>query len=152
MRVMVVYDSVRGNTQAIAEAIAAALPGGVVALAVSEAVPESLETADLLMIGSPTHGAMPTEAMQSLLERISPPKRGGRVAAFDTRLTWPFLAKWGGFAADKIALNLSGKGWELATAPAGFYVSGLLRFRLKAGQVERAETWARSVLAAVERE
>ena len=152
MKVMVVYDTVRGNTQAIAEAIAAALPGGVIALAVSEAVPEEVEAVELLVIGAPTHGAMPTEAMQGLLARLGPPRRGGRVAAFDTRLTWPFLAKWGGFAADKIALNLSGKGWELAAAPTGFYVSGLLRFRLKAGQVERAENWARSVLAAAERE
>lgn len=152
MKAMVVYDTVHGNTRAIAEAVAGALPGGVVPLAPGEVPLEELAAVDLLIIGSPTRGGVPTEAMQGLLARIGPPRRGGRVAAFDTRLTWPILAKSGRFAAESIALDLSGKGWDPAAKPEGFFVSGLLQVHLKPGQLERAEAWARALIAAMERE
>ncbi len=152
MKAMVVYDTVHGNTRAIAEAIAGALPGEVAALATADVPVDELEAAGLVIIGSPTRGGVPTQAMEGLLARIGPPRRGGRVAAFDTRLTWPFLAKSGRFAAETIALDLSGKGWVPAAKPEGFYVSGLLRVRLKPGQLERAEDWARALITAMERE
>ena len=152
MKAMVVYDTVHGNTRAIAEAIAGALPGRVVALVPGAVALEELAGVDLLVIGSPTHGGLPTEAMRGLLARIGPPRRGGRVAAFDTRLTWPMIARLGRFAAEAIALDLSGKGWEPAVSPQGFYVSGLFRWRLKPGQPEKASAWARAVVRSLERE
>jgi len=67
MKAMVVYDTVHGNTRAIAEAIAGALPGRVVALVPGAVALEELAGVDLLVIGSPTHGGLPTEAMRGLL-------------------------------------------------------------------------------------
>jgi flavodoxin len=147
MKTMVVYDSLYGNTRAIAQSIGEALPGDVDVLQVAQANPADLEAADVLVIGSPTHGALPTEAMQGLLERIGPPSReGARAATFDTRLTWPFLERWGGFAATKIADTLKEKGWTLVGEPGGFFVKGLKKGPLKKGEAARAASWAQGLV------
>lgn len=146
MSILVVYDSVYGNTERIAGVIGGAFPGEVQVLRVSEADPNELASADLLIIGSPTHGALPTEAVQALVDRIGPPScEGARAATFDTRLTWRFLERWGGFAAPKIAVLLMEKGWTIAGEPGGFFVKGLKKGPLKKGEVERAAAWAREL-------
>ena len=147
MKTLVVYDSVYGNTETIARAIAEAIPGEVQVLRVGQVQAEVLETVDLLVIGSPTHGALPTDAAQALVDRIGPPPHeGARVATFDTRLTWRFLEKWGGFAAPKMADMLRSKGWTIAGEPGGFFVKGLKKGPLKKGEVERASAWARGLV------
>jgi flavodoxin I len=147
MRTLVVYDSVYGNTETIARAIGGALPDEVQVLRVGQVDAGELEAVDLLIIGSPTHGAMPTEAAQATVDRIGPPPREGvRVATFDTRLTWPFLERWGGFAAPKMADALEGKGWTLADEPGGFFVRGLKKGPLKKGEIERACAWAKGLV------
>jgi flavodoxin len=99
MCTLVVYDSVYGNTEKIVRAIGDALSGEVQVLQVGRARVDELQAVDLLIIGSPTHGALPTPAVQELLEKVGAPAReGARAATFDTRLTWGFLEKWGGFA------------------------------------------------------
>jgi hypothetical protein len=106
-----------------------------------------LETVDLLVVGSPTHGAMPTEAVQDLADRTGAPAReGARAATFDTRLTWGFLERWGGFAAPKMADALADKGWTLAGEPGGFFVKGLRKGPLKPGEAERAAVWAKELV------
>ncbi|MFZ5916503.1 MAG: flavodoxin family protein [Chloroflexota bacterium] len=147
MKTLVVYDSVYGNTERIARAIGEAIPGEVQVLRVGQVKAGDLETTDLLIVGSPTHGALPTEAVQGLLERIGPPAReGARAATFDTRLTWKFLERWGGFAASKMADALKEKGWTLAGEPGGFFVRGLKKGPLKRGEAERAAVWARGLV------
>jgi flavodoxin I len=147
MKTLVVFDSVYGNTEKIARAVAEALPGEVEVLQVGQVQAEALETVDLLVIGSPTHGALPSEAAQALLDRIGPPTRdGARAAAFDTRLTWRFLEKWGGFAAPKMAVMLEDKGWKMTGEPGGFFVKGLKKGPLKKGEVERASAWAKGLV------
>ena len=143
MKTLVVYDSLYGNTETIARAIGEAIPGTVPVLRVGQVHAADLEAVELLIIGSPTHGALPTEAVQGLLNRIGPPTReGARAATFDTRLTWFFLERWGGFAAPKMADTLQDKGWALAGAPGGFFVRGLKKGPLKVGEAERAAAWA----------
>jgi len=147
MNIIVVYDSVYGNTEAVARAIGQALPGEVELRRVGQVNASELEIADLLIIGSPTHGALPTEAVQDLLKQIgSPAREGARAATFDTRLTWKFLERWGGFAAPKMAEVLKEKGWIMAGAPGGFFVRGLKKGPLKKGEAERATTWARGIV------
>jgi flavodoxin I len=146
MKTLVVYDSVYGNTKTIAQAIGDAIPGEVEVLPVGQVNAGDLETVDLLIIGSPTHGALPTEAVQGLIEKIGPPAReGAQVATFDTRLTWGFLERWG-FAAPKMADTLKEKGWTLAGAPEGFFVRGLKKGPLKRGEVDRAAAWAKRLV------
>jgi flavodoxin I len=147
MKAVVVYDSVYGNTRAIAQGIGAALPGEVQVLHVDQVHAGDLEAVDLLIIGSPTHGALPTEAVQGLMNRMGPPAfEGARVATFDTRLSWIFLERWGGFAAPKMADKLKEKGWALAGAPQGFIVKGLKKGPLKRGETDRAAAWARTLV------
>jgi flavodoxin I len=148
MKTLVLYDSVYGNTEIIARAIGDAIPGEVQVLRVGQVNAGDWETVDLLIIGSPTHGALPTEAVQNLIERIGPPAREGvKAATFDTRLTWGFLERWGGFAAPKMADTLKEKGWMLAGAPGGFFVRGLKKGPLKRGEVDRAAAWAKGLVA-----
>lgn len=143
MKTLIVYDSVYGNTEIIARAIGDAIPGEVQVVRVGQVQAGDWEAADLLIIGSPVHGAMPTEAVQSLLGRIgSPVREGARAATFDTRLTWKFLERWGGFAAPKMADMLRDKGWTLVGEPGGFFVRGLKKGPLKQGEADRAAAWA----------
>lgn len=143
MKMLVIYDSVYGNTEIVARAIGDALPGEVPVLRVGQMKPSELEAADLLIIGAPTHGSMPSEAAQALVAEIGAPTReGSKIAPFDTRLTWGFLRRYG-FAADKIADALTAKGWALAAPPEGFFVRGLKKGPLKKGEAERAAAWAK---------
>lgn len=147
MKTLVVYDSVYGNTEIIARAIGDAIPGEVQVLRVGQVDVGDLENVDLLILGAPTHGSLPSEAMQGLLSRIgSPAREGARAATFDTRLTWGFLERWGGFAAPKMADTLVEKGWTLAGEPGGFFVRGLKKGPLKRGEAERAAAWAKGLL------
>lgn len=147
MKTLVVYDSVYGNTRTIAQAICDALPGEVQVPSVGQVNAGDLQTVDLLIIGSPTHGSMPTEAVQGLVERIgSPACEGAKVATFDTRLSWGFLERWGGFAAPKMADTLKENGWTLTGAPEGFLVKGLKKEPLKRGEAERAAAWAKGLV------
>jgi flavodoxin I len=150
VKTVVVYDSVYGNTEIIARAIGDAIPGEVQVLRVGQVDAGELETVDLLIIGSPTHGSLPTEAAQGLVERIgSPAREGARLATFDTRFSWGFLRRWG-FAAPKMADGLKEKGWTLAGAPEGFFVRGLKKGPLKRGEVERAAGWAKGIVESME--
>jgi flavodoxin len=53
MKTLIVYDSVYGNTEKIAKAIGDAIAGEVEVLRVGDVNVGDLETADLLIIGSP---------------------------------------------------------------------------------------------------
>ncbi|MGD8466481.1 MAG: flavodoxin domain-containing protein, partial [Anaerolineae bacterium] len=141
------FDSIYGNTEIVARAIGEAIGDEVKVLRVVQVAEIDLESVDLLVIGSPTHGALPTEAVQGLLEKIGAPIRdGARAATFDTRLTWGFLERWGGFAAPKMAKTLRDKGWTLAGEPGGFFVKGLKKGPLKRGEAERAAAWAKGLV------
>jgi flavodoxin len=147
MKTLVIYDSVYGNTEIIARSIAAAIPGEVQVLRVGQVNPGDVQAVDLLIVGSPTHGALPTEAVQAWLATLGGPAHAGAGAAtFDTRLTWALLERWGGFAAPKMAETLRGKGWTLAGEPGGFFVRGLKKGPLKRGEADRAAAWAKGLL------
>jgi flavodoxin I len=149
MNTLVVYDSVYGNTESIAKAIGAAIPGDVQVQRVGQVPAGELRAVDLVIVGSPTHGALPTEAVQGFLQQIGPPMReGARAATFDTRLPWWFLERWGGFAAPKMADTLKEKGWALAGEPGGFFVRGLKKGPLKKGEADRAAAWAKGLVEA----
>ena len=156
MKAVVVYDSVFGNTQKVAEAIASSLSARaqVDLLRPSDQALQRLAGADLLVVGSPTRGFRPTEAMSNLLKGISSVGlKGARVAAFDTRFkadelksaTTRFVVKTGGYAAKRIATQLQKAGGTLAAPPEGFYVEDT-EGPLKAGELERAASWASALL------
>ena len=147
MKALIVYDSVYGNTEKIARAVAAALAasGQVKALRVGEVNPSELESVDLLIVGSPTQGGRATPAIKEFLSRI-PAKALSNVsvASFDTRIK-NIVAKLFGYAGGRIADSLKEKGGNLAALPEGFIVEGN-KGPLKEGELERAAVWAKGIL------
>jgi len=147
MNALIVYDSVYGNTEKIARAIAEAITpsGEVKVLRAGEANPSELASIDLLIVGSPTHGGRPTPAVQDFLNKV--PKlslQGINVAAYDTR-SQAKLARIFGNAAGRIARYLTRKGGVTIASPEGFFVTGT-KGPLKEGELERAAAWAKGIL------
>lgn len=142
MRALVVYDSVYGNTEKIAEAIGGAITGEVEVLRAGEVGPLKLETITLLVVGVPTQGGRATSAIRDFLDRVLKPEvKGMNVASFDTRVSTK-VAKIFGYAAGKIASSLKKKGANLIADPEGFFVEGT-KGPLKQGELERAASWAK---------
>jgi flavodoxin I len=147
MKTLIVYDSVYGNTEKIARAIAEAIApsGETKTLRAGEADTAELESLDLLIIGSPTHGGRPTPAVQDFLNKVTPQSlKDIKAAAFDTRATSKF-AKIFGNAAGRISGHLTKKGGIVVASPEGFLVTGT-KGPLKEGELERAAAWAKGIL------
>lgn len=158
MKALVIYDSLYGNTEKIAQAIGGPLgsQAEVGILRVSDVKPEHLAGLALLIVGSPTQRFRPTAGITSFLKSI--PKdglKGIKVAAFDTRLTeaevekvriLAFFVRIYGYAAKPISNWLKKKGGELIAPPEGFYVVGM-EGPLAEGELERAVDWARQIAA-----
>jgi len=147
MKALVVYDSVFGNTEQIAQAIGNALGSqkDVEILRVSNVKPEQLMGLKLLIVGSPTHGGRPTSAIQDFLNKVSESViRGINVAAFDTRFSTR-LVRIFGYAAGRIADSLKRNGGTLIVSPEGFFVKGK-EGPLKEGELERAASWAKVIV------
>jgi len=166
MRTLVVYESMFGNTHAIASAIADGLrsAGEVFVVPVNEATPEFVAAADLVVAGGPTHvhgmtrdltrdmarsmaakdenpiDLDPDAAGAGIREWLAILDRGAgkRAAAFDTRAEGAaFLT---GRASLGIAAELRKHGFKLVVEPESFIVDG--RGHLVAGELERATAWA----------
>lgn len=149
MAALVVYDSLYGNTERIASAVAAVL--GAETVRVGEVSPEDLARCDLLVIGSPTHGGRASAATKALLARLPPGAlEGKRVAAFDTRSILEsnavvrLLVRMLGYAAPRLASELHRLGGQIEVDPMGFLVHGK-EGPLLDGEEARAESWARSL-------
>jgi flavodoxin len=143
MKTLVVYDTLYGNTEKIARAIAGAVKGEVKVLRASEASPADLAGVGLLFAGSPTQGGQATKAMRAFLEKVpADALKGVRSAAFDTRLKTK-LVKLFGYAAGRIDKALKDKGAKPA-GPGRFLVSGT-RGPLADGEEERAAAWAKGI-------
>jgi hypothetical protein len=170
MTSLVVYESVYGNTRAIAEAIAEALTKGggeVKAVAVADA-PEAPDV-DLLIVGGPTHmhglttslsrrmavkaaeedehhveaGAGDEHGLRQWLREL-PERKGGRAAAFDTR--GDAKAALTGSAARGIARRLRRRGYEVVGAES--YLVEDSEGPLQDGELDRARAWGVSLATA----
>jgi len=151
---VVVYESLWGNTAAIAHAIAAGIGEGAVALSTGEATPERIAGADLIVAGAPLLGfSLPTEQMRegirkqpqgppadlsnpslrSWLETV--PASSARGATFETRIWWS-----PGSAAKTAASALRERGYRVDSPGGRFVVTGKYG-PLKDGELERAEAW-----------
>jgi flavodoxin len=147
MKTWVVYDSLWGNTEKIAQAIADALAGEAEVLRAADVELSAVGALDLLIVGSPTHGGGPTEAIQDLLGRLEGALPAGMaVGAFDTRLATRLVAIFG-YAAGKIAQKLDAAGATLVVPPQGFVVRGK-EGPLRESELERAADWAREISSA----
>jgi flavodoxin len=147
MKTWIVYDSLWGNTEKIAQAIGGALAGEVEVLRAADVDPSAVGAIDLLIVGSPTHGGRPTEPILGLLGHLEGAlPDGASVAAFDTRLASRLVAIFG-YAAGRIARTLEKAGATLVVSPEGFVVEGK-EGPLRDGELERAAAWAREIVTA----
>ena len=158
MRAVVVYESLWGNTAAIARAIAEGIGEGAVALSTSEATPERVEGATLVVAGAPVLAfSLPTDEMRESIRKqpqgpppdlSSPslrswldalPSGSGRGAAFETRIRWS-----PGGATKTILAGLARAGYRTEGPGERFIVAGR-QGPLKEGEVERAKAWGKSL-------
>ncbi len=149
MRALVVYDSVYGNTEKVARAVAEGIAplGEAKVVRAAEADVSEVRSIDLLFIGSPVHAGRPTEAVRGFVNSI-PADVLGRigVATFDTRMKVG-LAKIFGYAGERMAKSLKERGANLLAGPEGFIVEGK-KGPLREGELERAAGWAKRVAEA----
>jgi flavodoxin len=150
MNALVVYDSQFGNTERIAQAIADTLRAGGHARAVraDPAHPVEFQGVDILILGCPTQGWRPTQAIQSFLAEVSSARlRGVAVACFDTRFHKP---RWlTGSAAGVMARRFQRVGVSPLVPPESFFVEGT-EGPLESGEVDRAAAWARTLASQVQ--
>ncbi len=144
MKVFVIYDSVYGNTESIAGAIANALGTETKVLKISEVDFSQVSSGDLIFIGGPTQGGRPTKAMQDFLGKIPEASlKGVNIAVFDTRLSSKVVGIFG-YAAGKIEDTLKKKGAVIQGKSIGFFVKGT-KGPLVDGETERAVIWAKGI-------
>lgn len=130
MKVIVIYDSLYGNTKHIAQAIGDGLTGEVDVVRIGDVKSSELKTYDLLIVGSPVHGGRATPAIDALFKQLpAHALEGKRVAAFDTRfeaqeqgMGLRLLMSMIRYAAERIAKELVKKGGQLVAEPEGFIV------------------------------
>jgi flavodoxin len=148
MKAVVVYDSMFGNTERIARAIAETVGAGesVPVVAVGVASEHDFAGMGLLAIGGPTQGHGLSPALRAFLDRLpAEAVQDVPTVTFDTRLTWPrFLS---GSAAIASAKRLEQKGARLLMPPESFLVKGK-EGPLVEGELERARAWGSQVRAA----
>lgn len=145
MNAIVVYDSLHGNTEKVARAIGQAVGAEVRMARVTDVSARDLLSADLVILGSPTHGGRPTPAIQSMISAV-PDLKGRKAAAFDTRLGGR-MVKLFGYAAPRAHDLLKEKGATMVAAPEGFVVMKTVG-PLRDGEIERAGAWAKALVSA----
>ena len=159
VRALVVYESVFGDAEAIARAIAAGLAGHVAVdvVAAREAPTDVGADVALLVVGGPTHafGLSRPSTRDSAGQQGAPadlarapglrewlaelPHTTCRVAAFDTRIHQRGVPG----SAARVAERRLGKAGGRVVSPAmSFWVSGM-HGPLAAGETERARSWGR---------
>jgi hypothetical protein len=168
MRAVVVYESMYGNTHEIATAIGAGLGVAfdVEVVPVAGAEPDLIASADLLVVGGPTHGhsmSRDTTRHQAVEDAAKPghdlevdpdaegpglrdwiptvPATATRFAAYDTRVDWP--AALSGRASKVISRKLRHQGLAEVVSPESFLVTK--ESELLDGETDRARAWAEGI-------
>ena len=146
MNTFVIYDSVYGNTEKIAQAISFALGESTKLLRFTNVKLSDIAAGDLVFIGGPTQAGRMTKPFQEFLNSIPENAlKDVNVVVFDTRVTNKMVAIFG-YAAGKIADALKKKGAKVKGSPEGFFVTGG-QGPLADKEIERAAAWAKNMAA-----
>ncbi len=168
MRVVVVYESMYGNTHHVANAIATglglelSLDSEILVVPANDAIRETIEGCDLLIVGGPTHvhGMSRASTREAAVANAGKPESGleldpdaegpglrdwfdsldridGPAAAFDTRAPGPAILT--GRASKGIASRLDRHGAKVMVEPESFVVTK--DNHLEIGEETRARTW-----------
>ena len=168
MHAIVVYKLHWGNTAAVARAIAEGLGADATALTTSEATPDVVATADLVVAGAPVMAfGLPSETMVANSAKdpkapvpadVSHPSlrhwldelgaMGGpgahQAAAFETKLWWSF-----GGATGAIETGLRKAGFRTVARGEKFVVKGAYG-PLREGELERARSWGMQLAKSIQ--
>lgn len=160
MKAVVVYESLWGNTAAIARAIAEGIGPVARVLATDEATPDVIADADLIVAGAPVLGfSLPSDAILGSIatgEKGAPtrpdlshpsmrawlaslPSGHGGSAAFETRFRWS-----PGGATGAIDSGLKRAGYRPLAKAQKFLVTGKYG-PLADGELERARHWGETL-------
>lgn len=172
MRAVVVYESMYGNTHAIADAIGHGLApiGEVIVVPVGQVSQELVGTADLLVAGGPTHvhGLSRPSTRKAAVDAAKEPGKelylepdagdaglrewlaslgtvAAWAAAFDTRISAPALLT--GRASKGISRQLEDHGCSIVAGPESFLVDK--ENHLEPGEEARARAWGQRLADAV---
>lgn len=165
MKAVVVFESMYGNTRAVANAVADGIAAGgdadVTVVAADDASTDLTGQADLLVVGGPTHmHGMSRPKTRRAAKDAAKPGSGltvdpaadgpgirdwlgrlthtdGLAAAFDTRLAWP--AVFAGRAASGIDRGLRRSGLTPISRPHSFLVTK--DSELRPGETAKAREW-----------
>lgn len=150
MNTLVVYDSLYGNTEQIAQTLAQTLQefGTARLKSVEQVTGADLQDVDLLVLGCPTQGWHPTPAMHTFLASVTDAMLSGLdVACFDTRFHLPrFLT---GSAAHALVDQMHKLGALVLMPPESFFVESK-QGPLEEGELQRADGWARALYSRIE--
>jgi hypothetical protein len=165
MRALVVFESMFGNTRAIADAVADGMASrmGVDVVEVGAAPAVIGDDVGLLVVGGPTHafGMSRPDTRQSAVQQAPGPvvsagsglrewlavvrgPAGVAVTAFDTRVIRPRMP---GSAARAALRRLRRRGFRAAAPATSFYVVGTTGPLVEA-EPQRARQWGEQVAAA----
>ena len=167
MKALVVYESMWGNTEQVARAVAAGLSESL-SVELTEVASAPLDPGSdfsLIVVGGPTHafsmsrpatradahsrGAEHGEdvaGVREWLDQLPSARRGEVVATFDTKVAK--MRRLPGSAAKSAAKAASRHGYERPAFVESFYVQDT-EGPLLDGELERATEWGRRVAAAV---
>jgi Flavodoxin len=168
MKVVVLYESMYGDTHTVADCIAEGLRAtgaDVDVVHVSDCEPGAVRAADLIVVGGPTHvRAMPRPSTRKAAvdrantrHQVSEPTarrdglrewfdtmasaHGTPAAAFDTRQDAARVLT--GQASLGIRNRLRARGFRMVAAPESFLVDK--QPQLLAGETDRAKDWGRTI-------
>jgi hypothetical protein len=164
MKAIVVYESLWGNTSAIARAIAEGIGPDAQALSTAEATAPVIAGADLIVAGAPVHAfSLPTDgsrrsaegnaakapappdlshpSMRAWLKAVAAGR--GRCAAFETAFRWSPSG-----ATSAISRTLQRAGYPPISRSQRFVVTGG-QGPLRDGEVERARAWGADLVRAM---
>jgi hypothetical protein len=164
MKAVVVYESLWGNTAAVARAIADGIGPEARCLSTDEASPPAIADADLIVAGAPVHGfRLGDDRMHAAIARDEAhapkppdlshlplrswldglPEGHARSAAFETRIWWSPRG-----ATGDIQSRLTRAGYRPIAQAQKFVVTDKYG-PLRDGELERAHQWGQELAAAV---
>lgn len=160
MHAVIVYESLWGNTAAVARAVAEGFGPGARALTTDEATPAVVADADVLVVGAPViafglasdktregighpdkHADNPPDVAHPSVKSwlASLPAGRGFAAAFETRLWWSPRG-----ATGAIEHGLRAAGYRIVEKAEKYIVVGSYG-PLRDGELDRARAWGRSL-------
>ena len=172
-RALIVFESMYGNNQKVAEAIAeglrAAAPQFAAEVIEVNDAPDAIPTdVALLLVGGPNHALgmtrprdrqdakKHTEAplvssgigLREWFDQLEQAPRSIPAAAWDTRIKKPGFMRWLDRASAGIEKRLRRRGFELATSAEHFFVDGTTG-PLADGELGRARRWGEQLAATI---